>query len=276
MKKCAIVGTAGSWTDAPWDDLSVEIWALNDAYMCRDAQGKGMRRASRWYELHPLEKMWFRPKDKREVYAHDVPAGHYVRPDGHLEWLKTQAMTIPVFLQGAPPEDWPVNAQRFPLEAVVERFGEYWASGPSYMVAHAMLEGYTEIAIYGIHLSTQAEYLEQRPNFEHLLGIARGMGIKVHMAKSSPVLKHPWRYGYEPKPVPVVPATLAEARKEIATVRKEKGELVTQLVTWPRWKSKTKATERLEWLSLVEADLAQQISRQHSAAAVIALQPSGG
>lgn len=270
-KKVAIVGTAPSWVKAPWDDLSVEIFGLNDGYMCRDARGQGVRRASRWYDLHPIDKMWFRDPARKEVYAHEIPKGHYVRPAGHLEWLKTQAMTIPVYLQAEPPADWPANARRFPVEAVEARFGTYWASGPSYMLAQALIEGYTEIQIYGIHLSTQAEYLEQRPNFEHLLGIARGMGVHVVMAEESPLLKHGWKYGYEPKPEPVVPESLATARSEIKTIRKEKAALMSSLITVPRWKSKAKELERLEYLELVESDLAQQIARHHTAAAVIAL-----
>jgi hypothetical protein len=271
MKRVAIVGTAPSWINAPWDDLSIEIWGLNDGYMCRDAHGQGMRRATRWYDLHPLDKMWFRDPKKREVHINEIPKGHYVRPEGHVEWLKTQAVTIPVYLQAEPPSDWPANAHRFPVEAVKERFGNYWASGPSYMLAQALMEGYTEIQIFGIHLSTQAEYLEQRPNFEHLLGIAKGMGVKVLMAEASPLLKHGWAYGYEPKPEPAVPEGLAKARTEIKDIRKEKAKLASQLLTWPRWKSKAEALERFEYLELVESDVAQQISRHHAGSAVIAL-----
>jgi hypothetical protein len=241
----------------------MEIWSLNDAYMCRDAKGRGLQRVDRWYELHPLDKMFFRPKGNKVVYAHEIPKGFYVRPEGHVEWLKTQAQTIPVYLQQEPPNDWPANARRFPLEELEARFGAYWASGPSYMVAQAMAEGFQEIHIYGIHLSTEAEYREQRANFEHLLGIARGMGIKVYMAEESPLLKHPWKYGYEPKPVAVVPPSLEEARKEIKTVRTERAQLSGQLIRWPRWKPKTAALERLEWLELLESDLAQTISRHH-------------
>ena len=276
-KRVAIIGTAGSWVDTPWNDPSLECWSLNDGYMCRDAKGLGFQRISRWYELHPLDKMWFRPRDAKVVYANQVPKGAYVRPEGHLEWLKTQAQTIPVYLQGEPPAGWPVNAKRFPIEEIESRFGKYWgdqpywASGPSYMVAQAILEGATEIAVYGIHLSTQAEYLEQRPNFEHILGIAKGLGVKVTMAKSSPLLKHPWKYGYEPKPIQVVPPQIESARKELQQVRQERSTLSQQLVTWPRFKSKAPQLKRLRDLDLLETDLAQTISRFHAESGVIAI-----
>jgi hypothetical protein len=97
------------------------------------------------------------------------------------------------------------------------------------------------------------------------------MGVTVTMAEESPLLKHGWKYGYEPKPEPVVPAALTEARAEIKTVRKEKAEMIGQLVAWPRFRSKAKAMARFEYLELVESDLAQQIARHHAGTAVIAL-----
>ena len=292
-KRIAIIGTAPSWVQTPWDDPTLETAALNDAYMCRDAKGNGLQRISRWYELHPVDKMWFRPKHKREVYAHEVPTGHYVRPEGHLDWLKEQAATIPVFLQNDPPEGWPVNAKRFPIEEIDANFGsEYWASGPQYMLAQLLLEGYTEIHVYGIHLSTQAEYIEQRPAWEHMLGRAMGLkysverkadvrvyhcdnGFTLVLPTACPILTHGWKYGYQPKPVPVVPATLEKARTEIKAVRTEKAKIAADLIRWPRWKSKSAPLERLEWLELMEADLAQTISRHHAAGATIDLQPAG-
>src|SRR5690349_21053380 len=103
MKRVCIVGTAPSWKETPWHDPSLEIWGLNDGYML------GYPRANRWYELHPFDKMWFRPKTQKAIKASDIPVGFYVRPEGHDEWLKKQAETIPVFLQKEPPAGWPAN-----------------------------------------------------------------------------------------------------------------------------------------------------------------------
>jgi hypothetical protein len=270
MKRCAIVGTAPSWTQTPWDDPSLEIWSLNDAYMSRDATGRGLPRADRWYELHPLDKMWFRPKHKRVIHEDEVTPGFYIRPEGHIEWLKEQAATIPVFLQQDPPEDWPVNAKRFPIEDVDAAFGQYWASGPSYMVAQAMLDGYGEIHVYGIHLSTQQEYIEQRSNFEHLLGIARGKGVTVVMAEQSPVLRHPWKYGYEPRPVPAPDPARTALKEELKAVSTRKHALVQALVTWPRFKSKAAAQDELRRLQVIEMDIQQQLARTRPGALVAA------
>jgi len=261
MKRCAIVGTAGSWVKTPWDDPTLEVWSLNDAYCSKDGRGKPMPRADRWFEIHPIDKMWFRPVSKTVIHADEVPAGHYVRPEGHLDWLKAQAATIPVYLQDEPPAGWPVNAKRFPIERVEAEFGTYWASGPSYMVALALLEGYEEIHVYGIHLSTQAEYLEQRPQFEHMLGIARGRGVKVVMADESPVMKHAWRYAYEPRPSqPVNPARQA-LKRELKEAQAKKAALLAELVNWPRFKSKATKLAELRRVEVVEMDVLQQLQR---------------
>lgn len=240
----------------PWDDPTLEPWGLNDGYMSRDMHGLGHRRFGRWFELHPLDKFYYRAPDKKVVYAEDVPPGHYVRPTGHVEWLQKFSVTNPVYLQGEPPEGFGPNAMRFPIEDAEARFGAYWASGPSYMVALAIMEGVQEIHVYGIHLSTQAEYIEQRGNFEHLLGLARGLGITVVMAKESPLLKHPWKYAYEPKPH----GTVNPLHKELHEVRKAKSSLVASLVNWPRFKSKATEMEQLRRLEAKEIAIQQRLA----------------
>jgi hypothetical protein len=267
-KRVAIIGTAPSWIKTPWNDPALTIWALNDAYCSRDIRGQGIPRADAWWELHPLDKMYFRKAEQKVIRAEDVPPGHYIRPEGHIEWLKQQAQTIPVYLQAEPPADWPANARRFNVEAVIAEFGEHWASGPQYMVAQAILDGYEEIHVYGIHLSTQAEYIEQRPLFEHMLGIARGRGIRVVMAEESPVTRHSWRYAYEPKPTaPADPARQA-LKAELRAAQKRKDELVQALVTWPRFTSKAAALEELRRVQVIEMDALQQLQRSKPVGAV--------
>lgn len=268
-KRCCIVGTAPSWMKTPWHDTSIEVWSLNDAYVL------GLPRIDRFYELHPTNKMYFRKRDQMRVSEADVPAGHYVRPEGHLDFLKHAAQSIPVFLQDQPPSDWPAKAYRFPIEAIHQAFGEeYWASGPSYMLAQAILEGYTDIWVTGIHLSTEHEYREQRPQWEHLIGrvlgrrvttterdgfrFYEGETVRVVMPVESPILRHGWKYAYEPKPV----KALTDADREWKATQKEKSELVRQLVNWPMNVDKTKALARLSMLEVIEMDLQLQAQRK--------------
>lgn len=257
-KRVAIVGTAPSWRQCPWDDPGLFILGLNDAYSL------GFPRVDGWFEQHPLDKLYFRKMNERRVYAEDVPHGFYVRPEGHLEWLREQAKRIPIFLQQEPPKGWPPNAQRFPIEDYEKKYGPYWASGPAYMVAWAIEQGAEEIQIWGIHLATEAEYREQRPNFEHLLGIARGKGIRVVMAEASPVLKHGWKYAYEPKP------KTHPAKDALLRVRQAKNDLALQLMHWPRFKSKAAAMDRLRRLDAAEADAMRALGVARGAVTIAA------
>lgn len=266
-KRAAIVGTAESWRKCPWNDPDLYIASLNDAYML------GIPRVNEWAEYHPFNLMYFRTD--RIVKASDIPPGYYVRPAGHLDWLKQQAMTIPVWLKDEPPDGWPPNAKRLPLEDLEAKYGTYWASGPSYMLMHLYDRGFREIHIYGIHLATKDEYVNQRPNFEALISrllgpqvsmsVANGMrtydgetGVRIVLPVEAPILQHGWRYAFDPKPKKD-PDPLAE---EWAAVQQEKTALIAALVNWPKGKPKTKQLERLTRLEIVELDIEQQRTKR--------------
>jgi hypothetical protein len=162
------------------------------------------------------------------VFAHTVPHGYYVRPKEHLQWLGSQ--TIPVFLhpqyleQHAEAQAWR-HARAFPKAAVEEYFGYpptsveklYSTSSPAWMLAQAIIEGAKEVHVYGIHLATEHEYIEQRPNFESLLGRVLGRGKQttrvadgkryyetqdglVVLPEASPIFQSDFQYAFEPRP----------------------------------------------------------------------------
>lgn len=267
-KRVCIMGTAPSFRMTPFSDPSMEIWSLNDAYALKPA------RIDRWYELHPLDKMHFRPMAQKVIHKADIPEGHYVRPAGHVEWLKTMAETIPVFLQKEPPNDWPAHAHRFPIEAIHAEFGaDYWASGPAYMLAQAVMEGYTDIMITGIHLATEAEYREQRPQWEMLIGRILGRkvtqsvvngfrvydgDVRISLPEHCPILKHGWKYAYEDKPK----AAHSPYRDELKRTVTAKNTLVSQLVAWPADQDRAPALERLKRLDVIEEDCRGMLLKQ--------------
>ena len=273
--RAAIVGTAPTWHRTPFADPGLRVCSLNDAYSL------GLPRIDEHYELHPLDRMWFRPKHKTVFLKSEIPSGAYVRPEGHVDWLKQQAATIPIWLKDTPPDDWPANARRFPVEDLESTYGTYWASGPAYMLMHLYDRGYRDISIYGIHLSTQAEYREQRGNLEFLcgriLGAAvresvtqglrtyRGRDCQITLPAEAPILSHGWKYAYEPKPVPVdVPA-----QERLAVARKQYSTLAETLVTWPRWKSKAEQLVELGRLRAVIIDAERQARHLRVQAGVI-------
>lgn len=275
-KRVCITGTAPTWTKTPWNDAGLEIWSLNDAYTL------GLRRADRWFDIHPIDQFWYRKINQREIRADQVPPGRYIRPEGHLDWLKNFAKTNPVYLKDEPPPDWPPNARRFPWEEVLSAFGDkYWACGPSYMLALAILEGFTEIWITGIHLATQKEYLEQRPQWENLLGRLLGRNVKEYtrngfkyfdgdvrivMPEECPIMAHGWKYALEPRPEPK-PNPYAD---ELRAVHVEKQALVKDLIHWPVGKDKTAAMKRLKWLEIVEIDCQQQLAKAQGSGTLVA------
>lgn len=216
-RRIAIVGTAPTRDAVPYDDPTLEIWHLNDAHVLNP------KRADRWYDLHPIDRMYFRPPNDRPVSAGDVPAGFFVRPHNHLAFLRRQA--IPVYVQDAAALGSP-SARTFPREACEQLFPQY-CSSPAWMVAHALVEGVTELHVYGIHLATEWEYIHQRPNFESLLTLAASRGVKIVLPRGCPLMRASHAYGYEADPdIPKVALQRKQQRiqDEIAfLVKTEKG-----------------------------------------------------
>jgi hypothetical protein len=278
-KRAIIVGTAPSWKKAPWHDLDCTIVGLNDAYALN------LPRIDEWYELHPFDAMWFKPSAQKVVHAKDIPKGAYIRPEGHLQWLRQQATAIPVWLQKEPPADWPVNAARLPIEQIEAEFGQYWASGPAYEIAHLYLRGYRSFEIYGIHLSTEAEYRDQRPQLEMLLGrllgtkvtesrdearglrIYQGAEVRIVLPVESPILQHGWKYAYERKPT----APHNPYADELARTQKQKNALVKALVHCPVGQDKSPMLAELEDLEVIELDCQQMIQRSHGCGTLTAV-----
>lgn len=213
-KRIAICGTAPTRTQIPFDDPTLEIWALNDMHVLTD-----FKRADRWFDLHPLDKMYFR-KENKPVFAGDVPAGFFVRPHNHIEWLRKQ--TIPVYVQNAAALGSP-TAVTFPKAECEQKIFPTYCSSPAWMVALALLEGVTELHVYGIHLATEWEYIHQRPNFESLLTLAAARGVKVILPRGCPLMRASHQYAFEADPDNAKTALKRKQQRiheEIAAVQK--------------------------------------------------------
>lgn len=201
-RKIAIVGFAESWKEAPFDDPTVEIWGLNELW-------KYLPRWTRWFELHDADTLG--------VTKRDLTEGEQRR---HLDWLTKQPADKPIYMQPQFCDGRFPGAVPYPLDAMSERFGRYFTSSIGYMLALAISEGATWIGLYGVDLASDTEYPQQRPNAEYFVGLARGMGITVEIAKASALLKAGHIYGYE-KPLaeqgqvgPVTRAHLAQLKKK--------------------------------------------------------------
>lgn len=183
-KKVAIVGTSHSWSLAPFDDESFEIWGVNNGFINFEN-----RRCTRWFDVHFFEKkgdVWFRR------WANTF-RGKTV--NDYIEDLKK--IPCPVYMQ----QKWPEipNSEKFPIEDIIARFGTYITNSISMQMAYAIHKGYGEIALYGVDMSAGTEWEYQRPNCEYFIGMAVGMGIKVFIPGESDLVKTLFLYAYGEK-----------------------------------------------------------------------------
>jgi hypothetical protein len=168
-EKVAICGfSLTTLFQAPFCDDQFDIWGLNELYI-------HIPRFDRWFQMH----------SQAEIEAS-------VRDQNHYRWLKE--CEKPIYMLARRP-DIPSSIE-YPINNILAMFGNYMTSTVAYMVALAIYEKYKEIHLYGVDMSLETEYRDQRPNVEYLLGFARGMGIHVLIPTDSHLLKASELYGY--------------------------------------------------------------------------------
>lgn len=283
IKRGAIVGTAPTFKNTPWQDQTLDVLSLNDAYVL-----PGFARASGWFDLHPIPEMVFRPKGERRVLPQHAPVGGYLRPEGHLEWLKTRP--FPVYLHDCqeahcaeflarwergelpwvinrPHEPYPFpkwsNAQKFPFTAVEQQFGQYFQSTPALMLAWMLMVGYRDIHIYGIHLATEWEYIHQRPNLEFLIGIALAQGVSFTIPSRSTLLRGKHRYAIEPKP----DLGMEREERRIALLKAE-GQQLQKRLTQLKWYQRGTMADIHARLRVLDLEVTDARQRQQQLAAL--------
>lgn len=165
-----ILGTGPtSRGDAPYDDLSVDIWTI--------ARGLCIPpRVSLLFELH-APALWdgWGDKEGKVMYAEVL-----------RQWDETDIM-----MQEAYPEIG--AARKFPKDEVLAHLGDkpYQTSQVSWMMGYAMYLGYKEISFYGVDLVSEGEARSyQRHCLEYLIGVARGRGHIVNIAEKSSLCKN--------------------------------------------------------------------------------------
>jgi hypothetical protein len=202
--KVALVGFATSSRDlAPFDDPSYEIWTLNQIY-------RHVPRATRHFDIHCNWK-------EDNVEGTDHPG-----------WLKECG--IPVYMMESD-DDLPTSV-RYPIERVIKDAGiDYFTSTVAFEVGLAMLEGFKEIALFGIDLIVGTEYSVQKACLEFWLGMAHARGINVRVPGECALLKQAYRYGYEREP-DWGPLQMTEVNRRIeylSTERNKKMALINAL-----------------------------------------------
>lgn len=166
-KKVAIVGFTSSRELAPWDDPTFEVYLCNNLWKFVP---------DRWHRLYDLHDLATIQNDKE-----------------HEAFLRTTKKPVVVW---QPQEGWN-SAAPFPKDDIVSAFGRYFTNSISWMIAHAIYEGATEIHVYGVDMAQGTEYAAQRPSCEYFLGYAAGRGIKIYVPPTSDLLKVSAMYGAE-------------------------------------------------------------------------------
>jgi len=168
-KKVAIIGFTMSRDEAPWNQPGWEIWVCNNLALHLRPEQK----FDRIYDLHDYGTI-----------SSDKP---------HEAYLRTTDKPVVVW---NPRPEWPSSVP-FPKDQITEAFGRYFSNSISWMIAHAIFEGATDIHVYGVDMAQGTEYAAQRPSCEYFLGLAAGRGINVHIPQTSDLLKVAAMYGVE-------------------------------------------------------------------------------
>ena len=185
-KRVTIMGFAPSWSETKFEDPTMEVWTLNEAYNLLKQVNIPVTRISRWFEIHD-------------------PNSPSKNTPEHINFLKN--CPVPLIMQKENAE-FP-NSIAYPREEIKAYFNHNfivdevgspyteWSNSISWMVALAIFEGYEEIWITGVDMAQQQEYAWQRSSCSFFIGFAAGKGIKVLIPRTSELCKFPQDYGFE-------------------------------------------------------------------------------
>lgn len=187
-KKMAFVGFWPVTRDmAPFGDPAWEIWGCNhNAPYLPKAEGE--RWSSRW-------NGWIDIHDPAWTKAHlGMQQNGKVDPSvwADMDAFLRTSHGKPIYMQRHY-DEYP-DSVPFPREEIQRAFGvtedgrRYFTNALAYFISLALLQGATEIAIYGADMRHDEEYATQRPCVEYWLGRAQGMGVKVSIPQESGLL----------------------------------------------------------------------------------------
>ena len=167
-----IYGAGLGRAEAPLDDPAWECWALNviPPFDCG-----GRIRSDRWFDIH-----------QRSAQSQD-----------DLRWIA--ACPVPIYVPDDLMDASP-NAVRYPIERVQREV----TPGPmactfSYQIALALMEGFTDIGLYGVELAygTMRERTVEYASVSWWMGYAEAKGVTFHLPAHSRLGTHRFLYGLE-------------------------------------------------------------------------------
>jgi hypothetical protein len=178
MKVAIVCGSPSSEFLAPFDNKGWEIWVLGN----RINRFKN-KRITRIFEIHD------------DLSEHGDTA-IYANMLANLKIPMVVGRNFPIAQD---------HIKIFPFEDVERLYGQtYLTSSSAYMMALALLEGATDIAIYGVDMAVDDhEYFWQRPCMEAWIGFAKGRGVNIIIPEIATIGKCDYvegkNYGGKPK-----------------------------------------------------------------------------
>jgi hypothetical protein len=180
MKKVALIGYAESRKEFNPEKYDGEIWIMNDMADIYD-------KFDRIFDIHDDENI----------------INRVTRREGLNLVEMFEGLEKPIYMQ----HKWdniPYSVE-YPIAEIEKEFYKCNAMGnhlfltcsPAYMLALAIYEKFEQIELYGIDLAVDGEFKDELPGVLFWLGQAAGRGINIIIAKSSPLLKAFYRYGYD-------------------------------------------------------------------------------
>lgn len=233
-RKIAVMGSAPSSVAlAPFGDPSWEIWG------CSPGLYYQAKRLNVWFELH----RWEPP-----VIGDPTKQRPWFSPE-YVAWMAS--LKVPVYMAHPVPEI-PMS-RPLPLDRLLTKYGKFiFSSTIAYMLAMAIedileyrkqrLEAAAKpgapvrlpgleanyapeepdaIGLWGVDMSANEEYVNQRPHCQLLVQIAASLGIKIALPAESDLMQPPPLYGIHeshPKHVKLL-ARQVDLEQRLALVR---------------------------------------------------------
>lgn len=176
MRKIAIVAKGSTSALAPWRDPSWEIWGLP------------------WISYPRVDALF----DVHTQHCADTSPDKGFRTGDWLEEFRRKQDHLPVYCHPSRAHLFS-NPLDFPFDAVLASVPiPYFENSIAYQIAFAVMEGATEIGLWGVHMLGKREYIAEKPSIAYHVGLAEGRGVKVTIPDGAPLFASYWtagRYG---------------------------------------------------------------------------------
>lgn len=202
----AIVGTAPSRSEAPYDDGKTIIWGVGTTMVYDD-----VKRIDRLFEFHP-RRYWGQQNVLERMNGFDGP----IVMQEHTDDIPKS-------------EPYPYDGVREMFYLPVMKENLFVTNSITWMILCALYEGYTDISLFGVHMAHETEYGYQQASCSWALGIIHGWILagkpySIYIADESELLTARYEYGFKE---PSREMAYIQKRNKAASERRQK--LETQL-----------------------------------------------